>query len=857
VPLVIDAEQVAQFYRLLYGDTDVETEVRCIHPDRSKQTFNFWGSLEEPQFAEPFMELNREGYGIYLVVNQPMQAAGRARVLEQKRGLSDEHIESVNALFVEMDEEDEYGANMEKLQEAALPPSILIRSSTEEKLHAYWLVADCPTELFTPLQAQLIAHFGSDPTCKNLSRVMRIPGFWHTKREPIRSEILEADGHLYTLTELCESFELDPTLKLSERTAVELPDDWVPPDDIQDRILKAATRHAAKIAPTGSGRHKTLLWFAMACKENRLEQSVAENLVSRVLAILPRREGGETVPVEEALDVIEWVYAKANAGQPWVKRSDGKVKIAEPEAPPLKTVGELKEVIKGLPKDSGDAMQAAIDAGLWTEIGKLPKTEQGILYHALKKQSGIGLTDSRGFVKDATEREQDEPRTPSDMRDIIIEVWGTQGTHIKYVAEWENWYTYGNGVYKLTLESTIRQRIEDILERHGERLRESVLSDVVAKISRHPSVYLENPPEPCPYLNLKNGLLDIDTLALRKHSPNVMTMAQSETYYDPNARCTAFTAFIERVCPNEENRKTLQEFLGYILSPRAHLQKALYLKGDAGTGKGTLTTTVLNKLLGGVGKNGLVAIMALKALEDDNHSLVGALNKRLIVVSEVGKNDDLLGFKKITVGDPMHINPKNKSPFNATIEAKIIITANSHIFTGVDNANASIDRRLIILPFNVTMRPEDKNPNIGAELTTPAELSGILNWCLEGWERLKANNFLFTNEGDFEQRLEFLAESNHVIDFLRDWYEPKEEGEVQSSVLYERWKDWCLGEVEYIGMNQIPRRTDRGSGHQPGSQKGFANKTLAAAKALGWKVKKERHPETRAMTWYGLDASGG
>jgi hypothetical protein len=334
VPLTIDAEQASAFFRMLHGDGQVETEIRCIHPDRSKPVWNFWGSLEDPRFCEPFRELNDDGYGIYLVINEPDQEAGKKRVHDQKKGIEDAQIRRITSLFVEMDEEDEPGANLEKLQNAPLLPSAIIRSSTEEKLHGYWFVVDCPVELFTPLQMQLIALFGSDPTCKNPSRVMRLPGFWHTKRQPIRSEIIDGEGAQYTLTEICEAFGLDPELKI-ERSAAPIPDDWTPPAGIHERILRAAQKHAAKIPDGGTGRHKTLIWLALAAKENRLPESDAQAIAAQALPYLPTREG---VPVElsEAIDAINWVYAKADAGKPWVSGSSGNpVQVAErPRAPP-------------------------------------------------------------------------------------------------------------------------------------------------------------------------------------------------------------------------------------------------------------------------------------------------------------------------------------------------------------------------------------------------------------------------------------------------------------------------------------------------------------------------------------------
>jgi hypothetical protein len=334
--LTINAEEVAQFYRMLYGDTGISTEIRCIHPDRKHPTLSYWGSLEQPEFALPFAELNSKGYGIYLVVNQPDQLQGRARIMDEGKGVEDRHITRINALFVELDNEEAIpGENLEKLQNAVLEPSAIIRSSLDHKLHGYWLVEDCPPELFTALQIQLISLFGGDPACKNLSRIMRIPGFWHTKREPLRSSIVEMPGHLYTLHELCEAFDLDRDFKPYSERPEGFTDDYTPPKGIQERILKAGIRHAKEI--TGNGRHKTLIWLALSAHENRLEQHEAEQLAAKFVLHLPSRDG-EPVPLQEAIDVIKWAYSKTTAGEPWAQR--GSEKTSEE-----KTTGNRTEVI--------------------------------------------------------------------------------------------------------------------------------------------------------------------------------------------------------------------------------------------------------------------------------------------------------------------------------------------------------------------------------------------------------------------------------------------------------------------------------------------------------------------------------
>lgn len=575
----------------------------------------------------------------------------------------------------------------------------------------------------------------------------------------------------------------------------------------------------------------------------------------------------------EIARVVEGSYRKGAAGQKvagirTLRRLGCPIPKFKPPEPQItfikgsekRMLDEIKEEVKRLPSDPEEALETALGMSLWTRVASLSKAEQGVIIHALKRRLGITTTDAKNYIKEAAQKEE---LSPNDLRDLVLEVWNTAGLHVRYIAEWEDWYIYETGTYRRALAEAMKKRVEEVLEAQGHKLRESVLSDVVAKVSRSRKVFIERGPKPPPFLNLKNGLLDVDTLELRPHNPNVFSTAQADAVYDENAACPGFAGFISRVCPDPDNRATLQEFAGYVLSKDNNLQKVLYLKGGGGTGKGTFVS-IIRALLKGEDNHGLATTMGLSQIEDDNHSLVSAVGKKLIYVSEVPAKASLEGVKKISGEDPMLINPKNKATYNVKLEAKIIITANTNIFVGEDNANNSIDRRFIILPFDIPQRPQDRDPEIVAKLTSPEELSGVLLWCLYGWQRLRANSFRFTSDGDAAQRMEFLENSNPVITFLRDVAIADLEAETKSSDLFEAWKEWCLGKDVLITTGTFDRFSNEvtrwkrvgGSGHMVGSQKSFTEKVGAAVKVLEWTVTKEAKEKGKFWTGLRLLADG-
>lgn len=320
--LETDWQQASRFYQAIHGTNP--TEFRFIK--RGAPTISLWGDLHNittptHRSLKRMTRLNNDGYGAYMIINTPDPQAGTAKFLTKggTGSITDNDITHATALFVELDNpEPRDGHNYELLAEAELKPSLIIQSSAPNKVHAYWIVVDLgDMTLWKRLQAQLIAKFGGDPACKNPSRVMRIPGFWHTKAEPIQSRILLDDPQaVYTLADIIDIFQLDPDLEVySEAPANATPDDWTPPPGIAERLLERAERQARKVAATDVGRHRSLLWLAMSCRENNLPRPQADQLATRLADLLPPRKTGP-IPHHEATAAIDWAYQHAAGKNP-------------------------------------------------------------------------------------------------------------------------------------------------------------------------------------------------------------------------------------------------------------------------------------------------------------------------------------------------------------------------------------------------------------------------------------------------------------------------------------------------------------------------------------------------------------
>src|SRR5262249_32348885 len=120
-------------------------------------------------------------------------------------GRKSENIKRVRAVF---QEDDEGHSGLFPLE-----PSIVVESSPR-RFHRYWLSADeWPADEqgrrdFPAVMERMVESYGSDKNVKDISRVLRLPGFLHRKN-PIRPHmvrIVEASGRRYSREEILQAF---------------------------------------------------------------------------------------------------------------------------------------------------------------------------------------------------------------------------------------------------------------------------------------------------------------------------------------------------------------------------------------------------------------------------------------------------------------------------------------------------------------------------------------------------------------------------------------------------------------------------------------------------------------------------
>ncbi|ELC8389495.1 DNA primase [Clostridium perfringens] len=155
--------------------------------------------------SKVLMAHNEANRGIFFVVNSG--------------GNSDRKINKINAQFFECDtlslEE-----QLENISKFPLEPSIIVQ--TKKSLHVYFLIKNGKVEKFRDIQKKLAKHFNGDGSCINESRVMRVPGFYHCKEDPVRVKCIKFNPNLFYTQE-----DLERELSYSESEFIVNDDNYI------------------------------------------------------------------------------------------------------------------------------------------------------------------------------------------------------------------------------------------------------------------------------------------------------------------------------------------------------------------------------------------------------------------------------------------------------------------------------------------------------------------------------------------------------------------------------------------------------------------------------------------------------
>jgi putative DNA primase/helicase len=285
-------------------------------------------------------------------------------------------------------------------------------------------------------------------------------------------------------------------------------------------------------------------------------------------------------------------------------------------------------------------------------------------------------------------------------------------------------------------------------------------------------------------LNLKNGVLNLETGEFSEHLPEIFSTVQSDVAFDPKAQWPLWKKFLEVVLPEEDKQFLLSEIFGYCLTTSIAYHKAFFLLGEGANGKSVVLQ--LLEALAGVENCSALMLSDLK----ERFRLAELDGKLINIVSEVEAKSlvDDAKFKSIVAGDPQVGERKNQDPFKFRPFAKWIVACNS--LPATRDRSYGYERRIVILPFEKTVPKEKRNPNLAKELIA-SELSGILNWAIGGYRRLQENKGFTTPEASEKALDEYKEQIDPILVFMDEYLSRADTGGTLLKVINRTYRAWA------------------------------------------------------------------
>lgn len=744
---------------------------------------------------EKLVKHNEQNRGVFFVVNYG--------------GDTDKSITRINAQFVEMDDLS-FDEQQKRIDAFPLAPSIVIK--TRKSLHTYWLMCDAKVEKFREVQKQLVDYFHGDPMCVNESRVMRLPGYYHCKKEPVMVE--------------CISFH--PERKYT-----------------QEQLMNVLPSVEKKVVERKTGHEKGLeimlhsCEFIKHCKVNA--ETLPEHDWYAMISNVAPFAGGTSLIHELSSPYPKYTFEEtqekinhyltsdtrpitcktiAEKGYKCPLYMNGTCTCKAPAAMAYKPLSteSLSEMIAELPITNNAVIdiQTAkkfIETYLYNQD---VVTAETLINHAIKEKfrfTNSLLKPLNTAYKELSKAYKAKASRSFDKESLELPEWYTvTSAGIKFLpgiladnlakTEYvffaaDQHYRYHDGVYEeISLMEAQRMVKEHMLARET-KMGQITDAEQQWRLMIQKDIRELNPN---PYnINLKNGIYNVIDDTLIPHSPEYYSTVQLNVSYDEKAECPRFKKFLEEVMGGDAEQVALiQEILGYLLIPVNSAQKCFVIVGIGGAGKSVLLRVINDILLGK--KN--VSNVSWQAL-NEKFKVAELFGKLANAFADLPtKNIEDNGIFKALVGeDFLTVEKKHKNPFSFQSFARLIFSCNS-IPKNYGDRTEGFYRRLIIIRFNNTVPKEKRDPDLIEKFR--AEADGIFLFALEGLKRLINNRFVFSetkvNAAELQQ---YREDSDSMLSFIKECCEIGNEYVCGSTELFTAYKVYC----EECGLKPYSQRT--------------------------------------------------
>lgn len=244
------------------------------------------------------------------------------------------------------------------------------------------------------------------------------------------------------------------------------------------------------------------------------------------------------------------------------------------------------------------------------------------------------------------------------------------------------------------------------------------------------------------FVVLKNGVLDLRSLELRKHSPEYLTFYELKAKWTGKRDTEFFEKFLNQISDGDQQIRTrIQEVMGYLMSS-LNDGKCFFVMGTApDSGKSTIGN-LLREIIG----ERYIAYRATYQLS--NRFSLGDTQGKLINMAmdlPKGKLDAMTValLKQITGGDLITVEKKYENMRSIRSKMRFLFASNYPVVIPKVDDDTAFWERMIIIPFEHSV----PKPELDHELLEKLfqEKNSIVTRCLCAVHKVVTRNFSFSH----------------------------------------------------------------------------------------------------------------
>lgn len=290
------------------------------------------------------------------------------------------------------------------------------------------------------------------------------------------------------------------------------------------------------------------------------------------------------------------------------------------------------------------------------------------------------------------------------------------------------------------------------------------------------------------FLACNNGMVRLSDGTLLPFSSAYRRRSKLAVDFDPQASCPRFQNFLNDAL-EAEDIDLLQRAMAQAIIAENRAQKIVMMIGGGGTGK----STVIEIFRAVMGQENFA--MLRTAQLDSRFEIARYRLASVLCAADVDARflncEAAHMLKSLTGNDSVNAELKHS---NAVVPLRgnkvVFITANGTLIVRLQGDIEAWRRRLVIIPFNKP-KPEKVIVNLAQQIVQ-TEGPGILNWLLDGLEKLRADEWRIslTNR---QQKLvdDLLLESDSINIFLAEEVVKCDDAAITAHSLYESYVNYC------------------------------------------------------------------